>query len=404
MLSSLFAGISGLNANSNAMAVIGDNIANVNTAGFKSSRVSFANILSQSQGGYTGNEIGRGVSMTDISAQMTQGSLETTENATDLAIQGSGFFMLKNDNGAKFYTRAGEFKFNKEGQLIDNNGYKVQGWDLDTVAGVGGVVTDIVIPNGGTTAAEPTTEFTVQLNLDAGAAVGDEYSTSLTVYDSLGNEVDLTILLTRSAAGWDWTASIPATSGTATGAGTLTFNSDGSLSNGSDDTIDLALLTGATTPQAITWDLYDDAAGAAHTDVTGYSAPSATTFMNQDGFSAGTLQSVNIDEQGTITGVYSNGQTKALYQISLAAFPSYWGLTKKGGNLYTESLSSGQPLIGVAGSGVVGSIISKSIEMSNVDLAAEFVNLITTQRAFQANSKVITASDEILTDLINIKR
>ena len=403
MLSSLFSGISGLNANSNAMAVIGDNIANVNTAGFKSSRTSFANVLSQSQSGYTGNEIGRGVAMTDISAQMSQGSLETTENATDLAIHGMGFFMVKDDSGADFYTRAGEFKFNKDGNLMDNNAMTVQGWDLNTTVGTGGPVTDIIIPNGGSAAAQATEEFALKLNLDAGAAVGDTYSTSMTVYDSLGNGIDLTLTLTKAAGGWDWAAEIPAIDGTAAGSGTLTFDADGALSTAADATIDLTLLSGATSPQSLTWDLVDDT-NVTNGDVTGYATTSTTTYQNQDGYSAGTLQTINIDDAGTITGVYSNGQTKPLFQIALAGFPSYWGLTKKGGNLYAESLASGQPLVGIAGSGVLGSINAQSLEMSNVDLAAEFVDLITTQRAFQANSKVITASDEILTELINIKR
>lgn len=404
MLSSLFSGISGLNANSDAMAVIGDNIANVNTMGFKSSRASFANILSQSSSGYTGNEIGRGVSMTGISAQMGQGSLETTENATDMAIQGSGFFMLRDETGAAFYTRAGEFKFDKDGTLVDNNAMKVQGWDLDMPVGTGGTVTDITVPNGGTAASKPTEEISLKVNLDAAAAVLDEYSTSMTVYDSLGNEVDLTITFTRQAGGWQWAPSIPVAAGTAAGGGVLAFGADGTLSNNADETISLTLLSGATSPQDLTWDLVDDATTLTNGDVTGYAAESATTFQTQDGFPAGMMQTVSIDENGTITGVYNNGQTKPLFQISMASFPSYWGLTKKGGNLWAESLASGQPMIGTAGSGGFGTVISQSLEMSNVDLAAEFVDLITTQRAFQANSRVITASDEILTELINIKR
>jgi len=403
MLSSLFAGISGLNANSNAMAVIGDNIANVNTRGFKRSTMSFANILSQSSSGYTGNEIGRGVTMSDITAQMNQGSLETTQSATDLAILGQGFFMVKDAADVSFYTRAGEFKFDRDGSLIDNNDMVVQGWDMTTTVGTGGTLTDIIIPNGGSTAASATTEMTVRLNLDTAAAVGDTYSSSITVFDSLGNEVPLTVTFTKAAGGWDWAPDIPAATGTVAGGGTLTFDADGNLTAGADETITLTLLSGATTPQVIDWDLVD-ATAASNNDVTGYSSPSATTFQSQDGYSAGQLQTLNIDDSGVITGVYSNGQTKSLFQIAVATFPSSWGLSKKGGNLYSESLDSGQPLVGTAGDGVNGSINSKSLEMSNVDLAAEFVNLITTQRAFQANSRVITASDEILTELINIKR
>ena len=406
MLSSLFAGISGLNAQSNAMAVIGDNIANVNTTGFKSSTTSFANILSQSTTGYTGNEIGRGVTMSGITASMTQGSLETTSSATDLAILGQGFFQVKNSDGVPFYTRAGEFKFDKVGNLVDNNGMVVQGWDLSSAAGTGGALADIVIPNGGSTPANPTTEFLMELNLDSDPP-DDEltYTSNITVFDSLGNDIQLTINFTKNTGGgWNWVPEIPASAGTvASGGGTLTFNSQGVLQNSADETITLNLLSDAASPQSITWDLVDDTS-TAHGDITGYAATSSRTFMQQDGYASGSLQSLSVNDTGIITGVYSNGQTNPLFQVAVATFPSSWGLTKKGGNLYSESLDSGQPLIGVAGSGVFGSINSKSLEMSNVDLASEFVDLITTQRAFQANSKVITASDEILTELINIKR
>jgi len=219
MISSLFAGISGLSAQSDAMAVIGDNIANVNTTGFKGSTVSFANILSQSTSGYTGNEIGRGVTMSDISASMTQGSLETTGNATDLAIMGQGFFQVKDSDNIPFYTRAGEFNYDRVGKLVDNNGMTVQGWDLSTAVGTGGATTDIIIPSGGNTPASATTEFTMQCNLDASASIGDTYSNSMTVFDSLGNDVLMTITLTKAAAGWDWVPTIPVTDGTAAGGG-----------------------------------------------------------------------------------------------------------------------------------------------------------------------------------------
>ena len=404
MLSSLFAGISGLNANSNAMAVIGDNIANINTTGFKRSRTSFANILSQSQSFVSRNEIGRGVHLDSITTEMTQGALETTDSATDMAIQGTGFFVVRDDTNVSFYTRAGDFSFDKDGYLVDKNRMKVQGWDLNSAIGTGGQITDIVIPNGGNTAANPTSDISLKLNLDASAEVGSEpYSTSMTVYDSLGDAIDMTLTFTRAAGGWDWTAAIPAADGTTASGGTLAFDTNGNLTNNADATIDLALLTGATTPHTITWDLVD-AAGGSNGDVTGYSSKSMTTFHSQDGYPAGALSNINIDESGFITGVYANGQSSALFQMALATFPSVSGLNKLGGNLYSETLASGQPVLGTAGNGVMGDIISQTLEMSNVDLATEFVKLITTQRAFQANSRVITTSDEILTELINIKR
>jgi len=403
MLSSLFAGISGLNANANAMAVIGDNIANINTTGFKRSRASFENILSQSQSFVSRDEVGRGVALDSIRTEMTQGSLERTDNATDMAIQGAGFFVVKDTNNVPFYTRAGEFNFDKDGFLIDKNNMRVQGWDLSNPIGTGGQITDIVVPNGGNTPANPTDTFTLKLNLDSSALVGETYSTSMSVYDSLGNDVDMTLTFTKAAGGWDWAADIPAADGTVTGNGTLAFDTDGNLTNNTDAAIDLNLTTGATTPQTLNWDLVDDT-GATNGGVTGYASQSLTTFHSQNGYPAGALSNISIDETGYITGVFSNGQSNAMFQMAIASFPSAAGLNKLGGNLYSETLTSGQPLFGTAGNGVVGDIISQTLEMSNVDLATEFVKLITTQRAFQANSRVITASDEILTELINIKR
>jgi len=416
MLSSLFTGVSGMNANSDAMAIIGDNIANVNTTGFKSSRATFSNILSQSITGFTGNEIGRGVSMSGITTQMDQGSLETSNNMTDLAIHGNGFFIVKDDEGTRSFTRAGEFKFDKNGRLEDPNNMIVQGWDLDTTAGLGtgGPTIDIVIPGGGTSPPLATTAFTIDTNLDAAATstAGDTFSNTLTIFDSLGNEIDLTVQFTKTATDreWEWEASVPSSIGSITNPAplpTISFDSYGKLLNGTDPTITLSLTNGAGTgappSQTITWDLYD-ASGTTNGNVTGYASPSATTFQTQDGYSAGILQSTGVDEEGVITGVYSNGTLKPLFKIALADFPSYTGLVKIGGNLYRESLASGQPMMGVAGSGSLGGIIPGSLEMSNVDLASEFVKMITTQRAFQANSRVITASDEILTELINLKR
>lgn len=405
MIGSLFAGVSGLNANATAMTVIGDNIANVNTTGFKSNRASFANILSQSLEGSVGSDIGRGVYFWETTPLWSQGSLETTNNPSDLAINGRGFFMVKDNAGTIYYTRAGQFKFDKDGYMLNPDGMRVQGYGLDS-NGTLGSIGDIRIPLG-SNSPQATSEMTVTVNLDAGATNGDAYATTLTVYDSLGNPIPLTVTFTKTATAnqWNWAASVPASVGGLTagsGTGTLTFNADGTLPNGADPTISLALTNGATTPQVLTWDLYD-ATGATNGDLTGYSSPSTTTFMSQNGYPAGTMQSISIDEKGVVTGLYSNGQMD-FFQLGLADFPAYSGLAKLGKNLYAESMASGEAMPGIPGSGRLGILSPKTLEMSNVDLATEFVKLITTQRAFQANSRVITTSDEILNDLINIKR
>ena len=413
MIGSLFAGVSGLNANATAMSVIGDNIANVNTTAFKSNRASFANILSQSLEGSTGNNIGRGVEFWGTSPVWSQGSLETTNNPTDLAINGRGFFIVKHpETGKVYYTRAGEFRFDKVGNLANADGLVVQGWNLVEGQSAPGPTENINIPGGSTSSPKATDTLTADINLDAGASTGSEddpsYSTSLTVYDSLGNDIVLQINFWKKSEGtWGWVAKVPETVGSVkegTGSGELKFSEDGTLEDGTDPKITIELTNGAKTPQTITWDLYDDDTGKTHGDVTQYSSPSTTTFQTQDGRSAGTLQSISVDEEGVITGVYSNGETKPLYQIALVDFQSYWGLARTGKNLYSESLASGQPVKGTAGSGSLGTISANSLEMSNVDLASEFVKMITTQRAFQANSRVITTSDEILADLISIKR
>jgi len=409
MLGSLFSGITGLNANATAMSVIGDNIANVNTNGFKSTRPSFANLLSQSLTGMANSEIGRGVMMSSMSLDWEQGTLETTSNATDLSINGKGFFTVRDTNGLIFYTRAGEFRFDKDGSLTNPDGLIAQGWDLSTSSGIGGNPEDITIPGAGMNVPRPTSELSIDVNLDAEAALGDQYTVLLTTYDSLGGAIDLTLTFTKTGnqREWEWSASVPPSVGSVTSPAvplpTLTFNPDGTLPNGVDPTITIALTNGAAATQTITWDLYDDT-GATNGDVTQFASPSTITFMTQNGYPAGTLYDISVDEHGILTGSYSNGQITPLFQLALADFPSYSGLIKLGRNLYSESLSSGQPMLGVPGSGSRGAISPSTLEMSNVDLASEFVKMIITQRAFQANSKVITASDEMLSDVINIIR
>ena len=409
MIGSLFAGISGLNANATAMTVIGDNIANVNTTAFKSNRPSFANVLSQSLAGSTGNDIGRGVEFYGTSPMWSQGSMENTSSPTDLSINGKGFFLVNDNSGITYFTRAGDFYFNQDGDMVNPDAMKVQGYEILS-SGSLGTLMDISIPGQRLSPPQATTDFSIDVNLDARATIGDTYATSLSTYDTLGNAIPITVTFTNTgSSAWTAAASIPASAGTGVtingGASIpVTFDVNGVLTApGADATLSLALTNGATTPQTINWDLYD-ALGINNGDLTGYAAPSTTTFQIQDGYPSGVLRSITVDDEGIVTGSYSNGQLTPLFQIALADFPSYYGLTKMGNNLYAESLASGQPMPGVAGDGRLGNISPSTLEMSNVDLAQEFVKMITTQRAFQANSRVITTSDEILAELINIKR
>jgi flagellar hook protein FlgE len=419
MIGSLFAGISGLNVNSTAMTVIGDNIANVNTTGFKSSRSSFATIMSQSLEGADGNDIGRGVQFWGTTPLWSQGSIENTSNPTDMAINGRGFFTLQDDSDSNIYSRAGDFSFNRDGFLVNPDGLFVQGYQVSAVNPDGtlvlGMIMDINVPGSSTTPPSQTNEFTVDVNLDAGAAVGETYLTTMIVYDSLGNAVPITISFEKMAVNqWDATASVPAgTLQTGPPAGTITisdnsftFLGDGSLQNApvGDPQIQITGLASGADPMNIDWDVFDDTTLATNGDLSQYAGPSVTTFQTQNGYPAGALRGVSVDEYGVVSGSYSNGQISPLYQVALADFPNQSGLSKMGKNLYAESRNSGGALFGMAQSGRLGSISPSAIEMSNVDLAQEFVKMITTQRAFQANSRVITTSDEILAELINLKR
>ncbi|MGD8882749.1 MAG: flagellar hook protein FlgE [Desulfobacterales bacterium] len=417
MIGSLFAGVSGLNVNSKALNVIGDNIANVNTTAFKSSRSSFANILSQSLTGTGASEVGRGVEFWTTTPMWSQGTIENTTNPTDMAINGRGFFTLRDNSGAYFYSRAGDFVFDRDGYLVNPDGLYVQGYEVlsvnpDSTLNLGGI-SDINVPDQSTDPPSATTEFSMDVNLDAGAADFDTYATNLIIYDSLGNATPMTVTFQKQAANlWNTTVSLPPGTLTAGGSivinnGSFTFDGNGGLMTppSVDPTIVITgLAGGATSPMTITWDVYDDATGATNGDLTQYANPSATTFQTQNGYTSGVLRGVHVDDSGVVTGSYSNGQLTPLFQVVLSDFPNYFGLSKLGENLYAETRESGQSMPGTPQSGRLGAISPSSIEMSNVDLAQEFVKMITTQRAFQANSRVITASDEILAELLNIKR
>ncbi len=411
MIASLYAGISGLSANATAMTVIGDNIANVNTTAFKSNRAHFANILSTSLGGDAATaNVGRGVEFWGVNAQWTQGSLENSSSPTDLAINGKGFFMVQDPNGSRYYTRAGNFVFDKQGYLVNPDGYRLQGYQLDANGNIGSI-TSIYIPGERVAPPQATSTFNLDINLSSTAVAGDTYTTAQTFYDSQGNAIPVTFTFTRQAADrtWSVSASIPASAGSGVTIGggaslTIAFDENGVMTAPAADVqLALTLTNGAASPQVITWDLYNTS-GDSFGDITGYASASGTTFQYQDGYPPGMLRGISIDESGIVTAAYSNGEMTPMFQLALVDFPSYDGLTKMGKNLYAESLESGQALVGTAGTGRLGSVAPSSLEMSNVDLAEEFVKMITTQRAFQANSRVITSSDEILQELINIKR
>jgi flagellar hook protein FlgE len=409
MLRSMFSAISGLRAHQVMMDEIGNNIANVNTVGYKSGRVNFQDILSQTFRGASASQnglgsinpaqVGLGVTVAGIDVIMTQGNLQSTGRNTDMAIQGDGFFVLS-DGSRQFFTRDGSFDIGLGGELINPaSGMEVQGWNADSAGNIDTTtaVTNVVIPLGTRTTALASSTATLTGNLDAAAAVGDTASTTLTIVDSLGVTHSVKVTYTKTGANaWSWAASTDPTDADASTAstGTIAFNSDGTFASSTGSPIGLTLTNGATSPLDV---------AAVMDAMTGYQGTS-TINGQVDGFTSGTLITFTIGSGGDITGVFSNGQTQLLGQIAMGSFVNPGGLLRQGQNLYASSSASGTPAIGVPGSGGRGTVTTGSLEMSNVDLATQFTSMITAERGFQANGKVITTSDEMLQDLVNLKR
>ncbi|HUU51256.1 MAG TPA: flagellar hook protein FlgE [Nitrospinota bacterium] len=415
VFSALYTGVSGLNAQSARTQVIGNNIANISTHGFKASRVCFEDILSQSlSGASSSSQIGRGTSLAAVTRDFSQGSLETTNAATDMAVDGDGFFIVNNGSG-DFYTRAGQFSFDANGNLVNPQGMVLQG-DVYVSGSPSGIRSDLSF---NTTASAPSTtsEFSIGANLDSRASGATSFSTSLTVFDALGTALTLTLTFTKSSstppagtsAEWSLVPTISDTSATVqvngASSATVSFNTSGALNSpATDPTITITgLSTGATIGSGgdITFDLIGNSSGNV---LTGYASTSAVNAVSQNGYSTGSLLNISISQSGLVSGLFTNGQSQNLAQIVLSKFTNPWGLTSVGDNLYAESYASGQPIRANPEQSGLGSITANSLELSNVDLSREFVNLIQTQRAFQANSKIIMVGDELLADLVNIVR
>jgi flagellar hook protein FlgE len=576
ILSSLFAGVSGLNANGTALSVIGNNIANLSTVGFKGSKATFADLISSSISGGSGAiQTGIGVALTSVQGNFSQGSLTTSSNVLDLAIDGNGFFIVEDAQGGTFYSRAGMFRLDKNNNVIDPTGFKLQGFLADTTGTITGTIGDIALPSttaspratttalvaanlnsataptgvrgnvvassaSATTTAAGNNSFTINLNGDGaqtitvangltgsalataiqnavralvpndpfkGAAYAEftasvnasntftfasgmtgttnnsttgtgtvvvaanggdtlaanlnmltptsttgtdfllsdppatsDFSTSMTVFDSLGNAHLLTTYFTKIGANsWNYDtvaaaadvvtanydpSNIDASLGIVrVGSGTLTFGTDGTLDRESTviryDTATAAGTSGSTpgelqidfvgaTPdQLIAMNFGSSVTtdgGSGLDGTTQFGSTSALVQQTQDGFAAGSLQAFSVDANGVINGRFSNGQLRALAQVVLARFPDPIGLTRTGKNTFAQSGDSGQPVTGTPDSAGLGQVKSNSLELSNVDLGESFIDMIAAQRGFQANSRVITTSDEILQELVNLKR
>ncbi len=498
--SSLFSGISGLSTNGNAMSVIGDNIANVNTIGYKSSRTTFQDVLAQSVATASGtSQIGRGAALSTIDTLFQQGSFESTSNATDLAIGGNGFFIVSpQGEETKYYTRAGQFRFDADGYFINPEGYVGQGWSLDDSGNDVGTLQPIRL-SAFTSPPEPTNAVTAITNLnsqdtsnvaslfnsawDANNAtepIGDAqygYQTSIRVYDSLGRSHDVTVYYDKALGSeyddgananientWEYlmtcnpaddlrTAFATADARGVLMRGTLSFNAtSGSLESQTsfvwdglgDPDVDGSWIPATTfsadgypevnaefvanVPQTIASEFGSRSTtsawvgGAANVGAiaadglptsswepqaltsTQYASSSTTIYQTQDGYGTGFLENISVGTDGIMVGHYSNGQILNLYRVGIAKFNNQQALSKVGGNLWSATRESGDAITGHPGENGLGRISSNSLEQSNVDIAAEFVKMITTERGFQANSRIITTVDSMLQELINLKR
>jgi flagellar hook protein FlgE len=419
MMRSLFAGVSGLRNHQIRMDVIGNNIANVNTVAFKSSRVTFKEAFAQMvqgasrppggstavSGGRNPIQVGLGMNLGSIDMLYTQGNLETTGVDTDLAIQGDSFFVVSNGS-QYYYTRAGAFQLDAGGRLVaSTNGFIVQGRMATNGSLAGAAVSDIKLPFGQKAAAKATEIADLGGNLDASAAAGTIQQTSLNVYDTQGGKHSLVIEFTKTANANEWDYAI-----TASGAdplvplvndtGTVTFDVDGTLI--SPETVNFEFTPdgfGVSQPIDIEFGKAGTLSGLSQ-----FASPSTAVLREQDGYTMGLLERISIDQTGTIVGAFSNGTTLTLAQIVLADFNNPSGVIRTGDNMYAVSPNSGAAVLGFAGEGSQSVITSGTLEMSNVDLAQEFTNMITAQRGFQSNARVITTSDEMLQELVNLKR
>ncbi len=510
MGSSLFAGISGLTASTKQLDVIGNNIANANTVGFKASKISFGDILSQSitGGAASGMQVGRGVQVNAIATQFSSGSFETTANATDLAIDGDGFFTVKDTDGGTYYTRAGAFGLDSAGYLVNTNGYTVQGYNL--TSSDPDTISDICL-SGVQSVPAATTAISVGANLNSESDTGATFNASQTVYDSLGGEhaLKVTFQKTEETGYWSFNSYLDNVSTTAQeyagfkfdesgnleavynssigtptittagdGTAAATVNKEGQLYKdatditltrgadentwtitdnggytgmtialgtvGTDDVVEIDLdgegggditfaladtwaagdtivfsidqteytpadvdltmpaLDGATIGHngVVTWDLV----GSTANSVTEYASTSVVKTLSHDGYSSGSLKSISVGADGVVGGFFTNGQTSEIAQIILSDFANVNGLKLMGNNLYATTVESGDAVPNTPGSAGMGTISSNSLEMSNTDIATEFVNMITAQRAYQASAKIVTTTDSMMSELMNIKR
>lgn len=463
MMRSLYSGVSGLQNHQTRMDVIGNNISNVNTTGFKRGRVNFQDMISQQVGGaakpteelggVNPKDVGLGMTIATIEQVFSQGNLQTTGVSTDVAIQGNGFFILK-DGDESFYTRNGQFGLDSNGTLVNPaNGQRVQGWmarDLngEQIVQTAATPTDLVVPVGSKDPAKATENVLFACNLNKntpeileGASESDiakgTWGTEQKIYDSFGNEHLLSVSFTKVpgvANSWQATVNVDADNAdftqTRVGLGTtdgvqntfiVNFDNYGQLASVEDSSGNISnqegeiiLQTSFTVPEANadengnpyrqTFSINLGTIGSMKNTITQSASPSSTKAYSQDGYKLGYLDNFKIDSSGTITGVYSNGTNRVIGQLALATFANDRGLEKAGNNTYVETNNSGQANIGESGIAGKGSLLAGALEMSNVDLSEQMTDMIVTQRGFQSNAKTIQTADTLLETVLSLKR
>lgn len=403
--------LSALNANAVAISVTGDNLANLNTTAFKGSRVSFDDLVTQFV--TEGLEIGAGVGRPSTSRQYIQGAVEVTGNGLDAAIQGNGFFIVNDGSDSQLFTRSGGFTTDSVGNMVTTAGHNVQGWTaVNGVVAATGPIGDILLPTSGLLSPLPTTQIALRLNLDASQAAGATFSVPAEVVDSLGATHVVTFTFTKtSATDWDYDISIPGedlTSGTlgtpsSLTTGTISFGPDGMVSAPAAPglvPIAVAGLTNGAADLAIDWSLFT----GPQSMLTQFAQQSAVSSVSQDGEVPAEMINLEIIEGGLVVARFTGGREQVVAQVAIAAIANPGSLASAGNNAFRLTSKSAAPAIGPAGTGGRGEVRGAALESSTVDIASEFTHLIRYQRAYQANSRVVTTADEIAQETLNLKR
>lgn len=414
MFTSFSTALSALSAHSTAIDVVGNNLANLNTPGFKSSVVSFHDLVTQSLGAGLGEtQVGFGVGRPMTIRQFSQGAIQSSSGALDAAIQGDGFFIVEDTSGALLYSRGGNFQVDKSGNLLTSTGERIQGWtEISLATGeviTSGAINDITVPIGTLKEPTPSTTFSFDLNLNAAGDPGDTFSTAIEVYDSLGASHIVTVTFTKTATAneWDYSVTVPdadlETAFTPV-TGTLTFDAAGTLTSpavgDAMPQIDVTGLANGANDMSLTWNVFNGSTAR----MTQYSQPSSVSANAQNGSPAAQLVRVGLSDGGQILAQYSSGEQAVVGQVAMASIRNPESLIAVGNNNYQLSARSALPAIGLPDTGGRGSILGGAVEYSTVDIAKEFTNLIVLQRGYQANTRVVTTVDELSQETINLKR